>query len=119
MKLTSTGVYRINTKTDPAKTLTGSPLRNLTRTGGDPHNDFIIGAFTHADGRRAVVIVNHSYSFTAWPTVEFDADEKDVVEVDKTSGKEISATDDSPELKGFQMSLGAGDCRLFLLPAAQ
>jgi hypothetical protein len=114
MKLNSTNVYRIDTKNDPAKSLVGTPLRNVSRTGGDPHNEFLIGAFQHTDGRRAVVIVNHSYSFTAWPTIEFDAE--DVMEVDKTTGKEIPAVDDSPELKGFQLSLGAGDARLFLLP---
>jgi hypothetical protein len=27
--------------------------------------------------------------------------------------------DDSPELKGFQISLGPGDARLFLLPPAR
>ena len=62
------------------------------------------------------MILNHNYSYTAWPTVEFDADPKDVCEVSKAAGKIVPAVDDSPELKGFQVSLGAGDGRLFILP---
>jgi hypothetical protein len=118
MKLTSTGVYRVNTETNAAA-LASSPIRKLTRVPGDPAGEFIIGAFLHADGRRAVIIVNHNYSYTAWPTVEFDAEPKDVVEVSKTTGKAAPAVDDGPELKGFQLSLGAGDARLFLLPPLQ
>ena len=78
MKLTSTGVYRVTTETN-ATALAGSPIRKLARVAGDPVGEFIIGAFRHADGRRAVLIVNHNYSYTAWPTVEFDADPKEVV----------------------------------------
>jgi hypothetical protein len=115
MKLTSTGVYHVTTETNAAA-LAGSPIRKLARVPGDPVGEFIIGAFRHADGRRAVVIVNHNYSFTAWPTVEFDAEPKDVCEVSKATGKATPAIDDSPELKGFQVSFGAGDGRLFLLP---
>jgi len=118
MKLTSTGVYRVNTETNAA-TLAGSPLRKLARAPGDPVGEFIIGAFRHSDGRRAVLIVNHNYSYTGWPTVEFDADPGEVLEVSKTTGKAAPAIDDSPELKGFQVSFGPGDGRLFLLPPAK
>ena len=117
MQLISTGVYRVTTETN-ASALAGSPIRKLARVPGDPVGEFIIGAFRHADGRRAVLIVNHNYSYTAWPTVEFDADPKEVFEVSKATGKAASAVDDSPELKGFQLSLGPGDGRLFLLPPA-
>jgi hypothetical protein len=125
MQLTSTGVHRFST--DPASkppattasTTPHSPLRSLKRVGGDPYNEFIVGTFTHSDGRRAVLIVNHNYSFTAWPTIEFDADPKDVQEVSKSTGKPEPAIDDSPELKGFQLSFGPGDARLFLLPASK
>jgi hypothetical protein len=118
MKLTSTGVYRVTTETNAAA-LAGSPIRKLARVGGDPVGEFIIGTFRHADGRRAVLIVNDNYSYTAWPTVEFDADPKEVVEVGKATGKAAPAVDDSPELKGFQISFGPGDARLFLLPPAK
>ena len=118
MKLTSTGVYRVTTETNAAA-LAGSPIRKLARVGGDPVGEFIIGTFRHADGRRAVLIVNDNYSYTAWPTVEFDADPKEVVEVGKATGKAAPAVDDSPELKGFQISFGPGDARLSLLPPAK
>jgi hypothetical protein len=117
MKLTSTGVYHVTTETNTAA-LAGSPLRKLARVPGDPMGDFIIGAFRHADGRRAVVLVNHNYSYTAWPTVEFDADPKQVCEVSRATGSINAAVDDSPELKGFQLSFGPGDARVFLLPPA-
>jgi hypothetical protein len=118
MKLTSTGAYRVTTETN-ATALASSPIRKLARVPGDPVGEFIIGTFRHADGRRAVLIVNHNYSYTAWPTVEFDADPKEVFEVSKATGNTTPAVDDSPELKGFQISLGAGDARLFLLPPAK
>jgi hypothetical protein len=118
MRLTSTGVSRVTTETN-VSVLAGSPIRKLARVGGDPAGEFIIGAFGHADGRRAALIVNHNYSYTAWPTVEFDADPKDVLEVSKATGKAAPVVDDSPELKGVQLSLGAGNARLFLLPPAE
>ena len=118
MKLTSTGVYHVTTETN-ATALAGSPIRKLARVAGDPVGEFIIGAFRHADGRRAVIIVNHNYSYTAWPTVEFDAEPKQVCEVSKATGEVSPAIDDSPELKGFQLSFGPGDARLFLLPPAK
>ena len=115
MKLTSTGVCRVTTETN-STALAGSPIRKLARVPGDPVGEFIIGTFRHADGRRAVLIVNHNYSYTAWPTVEFDADPKEVLEVSKTTGQAAPVVDDSPELKGLQLSFGPGDARLFVLP---
>ncbi len=115
MQLTNTGVWKVNTETKP-DALAGSGLRKVVRVGGDPASELIIGAFKHADGRRAVVIVNHNYSYTAWPTIEFDAESARVMEVGKTTGKAEPVVDDSPELKGLQLSFGAGDARLFLLP---
>ena len=111
-------MYKRQTETN-ATALAGSPIRKLARVPGDPVGEFIIGTFRHADGRRAVLIVNHNYSYTAWPTVEFDAEPNEVFEVSKATGNPTPAVDDSPELKGFQVSLGAGDARLFLLPPAK
>jgi hypothetical protein len=42
-----------------------------------------------------------------------------VLEVSKATGQAVPVVDDSPELKGVQLSLGAGDARLFLLPPAE
>jgi hypothetical protein len=112
MKLTSTEVRRVGPEADPAKALSGSGIRAITK------GDYLIGLFRHADGRRAVLLNNYSFAHTAWPTVTFDADPEKVVEVDPAGGKEIPVLDDSPDMEGLQVSLDAGDGRLFLLPAA-
>lgn len=117
MKLTSTKVVRATTGDRANDLLTGTGVRSIARVGGDPDSQFIVGAFVHADGRRAVALVNDSYSYTAWPTAEFDVPANDVVEIDKSTGKEHPVIDDSPELPGLQLSFGPGDGRLFLLPA--
>lgn len=110
MKLTNTGVYRVGPKSD-AKVLEGTPIRSLT--GGD---DYLIGAFRHADGRRAVLLNNYHFAYTAWPTVEFDAEAAKVVAVSPATGKETPVVDDSPDMPGLQLSLDAGEGRLFILP---
>src|SRR5205814_983668 len=94
MNLTNLGVIRVKTDSSARAALTNAPIRNLSRVGGDPAGEFVIGNFKHADGRRAVLILNHNYSFTAWPTVEFDADPSQVMEVSKSDGKIAAAIDD-------------------------
>ncbi|MBN1488953.1 MAG: hypothetical protein JXA69_03460 [Phycisphaerae bacterium] len=111
MRLTSTGVHRVGPKDDPAAVLLGSPIRSLTR------DDYLVGTFRHADGRRAALLVNYHFAYTAWPTVGFDADPAEVVEVCPDTGKEIPVLDCSPAMAGLQISLDAGAGRLFLLPA--
>lgn len=108
MKLTSTDVIRIKAGEDSAKALAGSPIKSITS------GDYLIGVFKHADGRRAVLLNNYDHNYSAWPTVEFDA--AGVTEVDASDGKEKPARDDSPDIPGLQLSLDAGEGRLFLLP---
>ena len=48
----------------------------------------------------------------------FDTD-GEVLEVVRDDGLEHPLRDDSPELPGIQLSLGAGDARLLLLPPAR
>jgi hypothetical protein len=110
MKLASTGVYRVHPKDNSAAALKGSPIRSLGE------GDFLVGTFRHADGRRAVLLNNYDFAYSAWPTVVFDADPASVVEVDPRTGKEIPVLDDSPAMPGLQISLDAGEGRLFLLP---
>lgn len=110
MQLTSTGVYRVHPKDKAAELLKGSPLRDLS--GGD----YLVGTFRHADGRRAVLLNNYHFAYSAWPTVVFDADPAKVVEIDPHTGQEIPLADDSPAMPGLQLSLDAGEGRLFLLP---
>lgn len=116
MKLTSTGVYRVAPSDDPAEALSGSPLRTLEKAPYDPPFDLLAGAFTHEDGRRAVLLSNYSVTYTSWPTVVFDAPHDQVVEIDPKTGKEIPLYDESPEIDGVQISLDSGEGRLFLLP---
>ncbi|MFA6108513.1 MAG: hypothetical protein WDA75_07060 [Candidatus Latescibacterota bacterium] len=111
MSLTSTEVLRLSTNVDTASVMAGSPIHDLTP------GDYLIGTFSHADGRRAVLLNNYSFAYTAWPTVEFDAGLDQVREVSPATGEEIAVVDDSPAMPGLQLSLDAGEGRLFLLPA--
>ncbi len=118
MRLISTDVRHVAPGTKQENALAGTPIRRLERARHDPEFDLLVGCFRHADGRRAVLLVNYRFAYTAWPTVEFDAAPGDVVEIDKKTGREVAVIDDSPAMPGFQISLDAGDGRLFLLPAA-
>lgn len=117
MSLTSTGVRRLNTSTNVANPIPGFPIRSVARVGTDPDSTFIAGAFTQRDGHRAVLLVNHDITYTAWPTVTFDVPAASVFEVDKATGRLEPVVDDSPELPGLQLSFGPGDGRLFLMPS--
>ncbi len=112
MKLTSLKVIRIKPADDPVAALEHSPIKSITKGG-----DYLIGVFKHSDGRRAVLLSNYDHNYTTWPTVEFDAPDKDVIEVDQADGRQKPARDDSPDIPGLQISLDAGEGRLFLLPA--
>ena len=116
MKLTSTDVRRITPESVPVEALKDTPIRDIARDAVDPPNDYLVGMFRHGDGRRAVMVTNYRFAYTAWPTVEFDAPLDQVKEVDKTTGNEIAVRDDSPEMPGVQVSLDAGEGRLFLMP---
>ena len=73
--------------------------------------------FQHTDGRRAVMLTNYHFAYSQWPTIEFDADLAGIVEVNRWTGEEVEVVDDSPDMDGLQISLDAGDGRLFLLPS--
>ncbi|MGC9261069.1 MAG: hypothetical protein ACP5I8_13470 [Phycisphaerae bacterium] len=109
MQLTSESVYRIPPNAIPAAILKGSPLKSLTP------GDYLIGIFKHADGRAAVLLNNYSYCYTAWPTVDFVAPLKNIVEIDPMTGAEIPVVDASPGMPGLQLSLGSAEGRLFLI----
>ena len=118
MKLTSTRIVRVNEAAGDmaADVLVGMPILNLERDKVDPTQDYLVGNFVHEDGRRGVLLQNYRFAYTAWPTVLFDAPLHEVLEVDPKTGKEVPVLDDSPIMDGLQVSLGAGDARLFLLP---
>jgi hypothetical protein len=110
MQLTSTGVARVQPGTDSAAVLKASPIRSIQE------GDCLVRAFRHTDGRRAVLLTNYHFAYSAWPTVVFDGEPGQVVEVSPVTGKEIPVRDDSPDMPGLQVSLDAGEGRLFLLP---
>lgn len=110
MSLTNIGVYRVKPGMNPADALRGTPIKNLTK------GDYLIGLFRHTDGRRAVLLNNYSFAYTAWPTVGFSVPVGQIREVCKKTGKEIPLVDDSPDMEGLQLSLDSGEGRLFLLP---
>jgi hypothetical protein len=116
MKLTSTEVRRVTPECAPAEALKDTPIRDITRDAVDPPNDYLVGVFRHEDGRRAVMLMNYRFAYTAWPTVDFDTPAEQVKEVDKATAQEIAVRDDSPEMPGVQVSLDAGEGRLFLMP---
>ncbi|MDP7204981.1 MAG: hypothetical protein QGH11_05410 [Pirellulaceae bacterium] len=119
MQLTSTAVVRVEPGTETVEALKGMALRNITpldEFGGDPANDYLVGMFTHEDGRRAVMLTNYRIAYRARPTVEFDISAERVTEVDQRTGKEVTVVDESPAIEGLQISLDAGEGRLFLLP---
>jgi hypothetical protein len=118
MKLKNTGAYYIATTNATAIPAT-SGLTNLAGINGDPVANYIVGTFETDDHQRAIVIVNDSYSFTGWLTLKFDVPNSRVLELSKETGQLTPLVDDSPEIPGLQVSFGAGDGRLFLLPAGK
>ena len=111
MQLTGLGVRRVSPKGTPSDALAGSPIRTLSE------GDYLIGVLRNTDGRRAVWLCNYDITYSAWPTVTFDAEPGQVLEVSPKTGRAEPVIDDSPDLPGLQISLDAGEGRLFLLPA--
>ncbi len=116
MTLTNTAVRRVKPGPAgagaPAEALAGSGVRSISDDAGE----FLIGTFRHVDGRRAVMISNYHFAYSAWPTVTFEVEPARVLEVSQTTGRTLPVVDDSPDLAGLQVSLDAGEGRLFLLP---
>jgi len=110
MKLTSTGVYRVRPDDNPMKQLKNTPITKLTR------GDYLVGVFKHADGRRALLLNNYSFAYTAWPSLAFRVPVERMRELCQKTGKEIPILDDSPAMEDLQISLDSGEGRLFLLP---
>jgi hypothetical protein len=113
MKLTSSGVIQLPPDGDYAKLLKDRPLRSISP------GDYLIGTFNHPDGRRALLINNYHFAYSAWPTVTFDCSAEQVTEISQTDGQEGPVQDDSPDMAGLQISLDAGQGRLFLLPSSK
>lgn len=111
MQLTSSGVHRVKPKQAKPDALEGSALKTIS------DGDYLIGSYQHTDGRRAVLLCNYDITYSAWPTVTFDVEPGQVLEVSPVTGRAEPVVDDSPDLPGLQISLDSGEGRLFLLPA--
>ncbi len=111
MELTSTGVERVSRKGAQSGAVAGTALKALNE------GEYLVGNFRHRDGRRAVLLANYQFAYSAWPTVQFDVDPSQVLEVSAKTGRAEPVVDDSPDMPGLQVSLDAGEGRLFLLPA--
>ena len=130
MKLTSTGVYRVDRTDDAAELLKDTPVRMIGEWSvvkGVPRpteeGNYLIGTFRHEDGRDAVLINNYYYEHNLWPTVAFRAAPSRITEVCPKTGQEIPLEDDSPKMSllpdfkkdGVSLSIEAGGGRLFLI----
>jgi len=111
MRLSSTAVHRIvggEAFTAPE----GCPVTSASE------GEFLVGAFDAGENARAVLLLNHDTAFTAWPTLTFDADPANILEVSPQDGATRPLIDDSPATDGLQLSFESGGARLFLLPPA-
>jgi hypothetical protein len=113
MQLTSTGIFRAKRGEDLNAKLAGSPIASISEGA------WTAGVFQHKDGRRALLLLNDDYSYTSWPTVQFDAPTDKVSEVNPKTGAIEPLRDDSPDMDGLQLSFDSGEARLFVLPAKE
>lgn len=113
---TSTDVAQIQPSDTPSEKLRQSGIRDIKRDKVDPPHDYLVGTFKHKSGRRAVMLMNNRFAYSAWPTVEFDVRPgQRVVEIDPETGREIPVRDASPLMDGVQLPLLDGGVRLFLI----
>ncbi|MFM7187830.1 MAG: hypothetical protein ACKO14_08425 [Armatimonadota bacterium] len=116
MDCTSTDVAQIMPGDTPSEKLRQSAIRDIKRDRVDPPHDYLVGTFRHTSGRRAVILMNNRFAYSAWPTVEFDVRSgQRVVEIDPQSGREVPVQDASPAMDGVQIPLFDGGARLFLI----
>ncbi len=110
MQLTHLGTHRIRGPKPGVASLEAQPISSISE------GDFLVGSFRHRDGRRAVLIQNYHFAYSAWPTVQFDAKAGEVLEVSPKTGRLEAFVEDSPDMEGQQVALDAGEGRLFVLP---
>jgi hypothetical protein len=116
MDCTSTDVAQIQPGDTPSEKLRQSGIRDIKRDRVDPPHDYLVGTFKHKSGRRAVMLMNNRFAYSAWPTVEFDVRSgQRVVEIDPETGREVPVRDSSPAMDGVQLPLLDGGARLFLI----
>jgi hypothetical protein len=113
---TSTDVAQIQPGDTPSEKLRNSGIRDIKRDRVDPSHDYLVGTFKHKSGRRAVMLMNNRFAYSAWPTVIFDVRPgQRVVEIDPDTGREVPVRDASPAMDGVQLPLLDGGARLFFI----
>ena len=111
LPLSSTGVFRVV----PGQTPPEGVMAAVSAVEDQPKPDLLVGAFRHADGRRAVLIMNYSVTGDAVAfTIDFAAPDENVGEVSKRTGKTEPVQDERADEDGIQVVLAPGDGRLFL-----
>jgi len=90
-------------------------LRISARLAGE---GVLLGQFELRDGRTAVLICNHNFDWTLWPTLVaapgYDLTQATEVKGDG-GGAETPLLDDSPLMPGQQLSLSPGMARLIVM----
>ena len=88
----------------------GSPVVAINGTETGPDWSYMLGFF---DGNATVLLMNQDSNHPGLASLELTDHTKTMMEVDPSTGVVREALDDSPYLPGFQVSLLAGDARLF------
>ena len=95
----------------------GYGLRISARLAGE---GVVLGQFELRDGRTAVLICNHNFDWTLWPTLVaapgYDLTQATEVKGDG-GGAETPLLDDSPLMPGLQLRFGEGMARFIVVGA--
>lgn len=97
--------------------LKGSPIVDITEPDNSTQASMVLGLFRHEqDQRKAVILFNYEFAFTAWITVHFDASTavNTVTEMDGRTGAERPLEDQEPGMPGVQLFFEASEMRLLL-----
>lgn len=124
LKSVSSAVVQASGARSDTTMVTSGPVTSINGTDTGPTWSFMLGFF---DNNTTMLLVNQDSNHPALASLAFaNASVCDTVtgrllmEVDPVTGVLATAQDDSPALPGFQVSLLAGDARLFAWrPSAQ
>lgn len=113
----SSAVLNLSGQTDETARVEvqGSPVAAINGTETGPDWRYMLGFF---DGNTTVLLMNQDSNHPGLASLELavagvGTAAKTMMEVDPSTGAVSEALDDSPFLPGFQVSLLAGDARLF------
>lgn len=124
LKSSSTAVVQANGTQSTTTTIEAGPISSINGTATGPDWQFLLGFF---DQNKTMMLVNLDSNHPALASLSFSSESvrgdesrsrsqgsgRVMMEVDPSTGAAAPALDDSPFLAGFQVSLLAGDARLF------